>query len=78
VGCQIEVTVTGLPCVKRSPTESGETERDHEGSKMSKPSPTRGVRATKNYKKLAYIRTLTVYWHIKIAYLIQLRIPIFF
>ena len=47
MGFQIDLSVTGRSLVKRSPTESGETERHREGSKMRKPIPTRCGRATK-------------------------------
>jgi hypothetical protein len=43
VGCQVGVSETDRSLVKRSPTESGETEHDRDASKMRKSGPIRAV-----------------------------------
>jgi hypothetical protein len=78
VGCQIDVSVTDRSRVKMSPTESGETERDCEGSKMKKTTPTRGGRGIQIITDYSIITILIVCWHLKIAYIFHLLIPIYF
>jgi hypothetical protein len=44
VCCRVEVSASGQLRVKRSPTECGVSECDHEASTMRRPLPTRGCR----------------------------------
>jgi hypothetical protein len=43
VCCQVEVSVSGLSLVQRSPTDCGVSEYDHESSIMRRSWPTTGL-----------------------------------